>query len=214
MASLGSLVRRSFGRHERIVANLYRAIWVDLDDFSRCIREWTQPHSILEIGCGEGALAEHLVRAFPGASYLGVDIIPHVGRLYQGSRENVMFEQTSSQQLARQRAGQFDLVILADVLHHVEEALRLEVLQSARDLLSPDGCLVLKDWTRRPTLIHAATYVADVYVGGDRNVRYMSIDEQRELLILVFGSGAIRKEATVAPWSQNHAFLVVRDPSN
>lgn len=208
MASLGSRVRRSLGRYERSAANLYRGMFVDLNDFSDCIRRWTQPRSILEIGSGEGALAEQLVRRFPHASYLGIDIIPHVGRLYQGPREKVEFREMSSQQLASERRGQFDLVILADVLHHVEDRLRLEVLQSARALMSADGCLVLKDWIRKPTPIHAASYIADVYIGGDRNVRYMSLGELRHLMTLAFGPGAIKQEASIAPWRHNHAFLV------
>lgn len=209
MGSIGSTVRRAFGRYERPVAELYRGLFVDLDAFSRCIEGWTKPRSIVEIGCGEGALAERLVRHFPDARYLGIDIVPHVGRLYHGPLERVEFLQISSQQLASERASQFDLVVLADVMHHVEVSLRKPVLESARELLAPQGRLVLKDWVRKPTLMHAACYVADVYVGGDRNVRYMTLGEQRKLLEFIFGEGSIIGEASIPPWSHNHAFLVV-----
>lgn len=208
MSSVGSRIRRAFGPYERSVADLYRRCFVDLDELSRCIRDWTHPRSIVEIGCGEGALAERLTQAFPSASYLGIDIIPHVGRLYQGSRERVVFRQISSRQLVGERSRQFDLVVIADVLHHVERPLRASVLESARDLMTADGHLVLKDWVKRRSAIHAACYFADVYIGGDRNVEYMTLEEQKTLIEFTFGPGAIKKEAFIAPWRHNCAFLV------
>ena len=210
MSSIGSTVRRAFGPYERHVAEWYRRIFVDLDDLTRQIRAWVNPTSILEIGCGEGALAERLARDFPAAKYLGIDITPHLGRLFEHPPMNVSFRQVTVQELAREAKGQFDLVVISDVIHHVPQDLRPQILTAAKDLLSEGGHLVLKDWVRRPTLIHAMSYFADVYIGGDKNTRFMCLDEQRSLIESTFGQGAIRQEADIAPWTQNHAFLVER----
>jgi hypothetical protein len=53
--ALGPLVQRAFGRHERRVAELWRSLFVDLDDRTRQLKDWA-PHAsrILELGCGEG----------------------------------------------------------------------------------------------------------------------------------------------------------------
>ena len=208
MSSIGSTVRRAFGPYERQVAEWYRRIFVDLDDLARQIREWVNPTSILEIGCCEGALAERLARNFPAAKYLGIDITPRLGRLVKHPPTNVSFRHVTAQELAREAKGQFDLVVISDVIHHVPQDLRPQILTAAKDLLSEGGHLVVKDWVRRPTLIHAVSYFADVYIGGDKNTHYMSLDQQRSLIKSTFGRGAIRQEADIAPWTQNHAFLI------
>ena len=69
MSSFGAAVRKSLGRFERPVSDLYRGIFIDLEDLAANIRGWSQPRNILEIGCGEGALAELVVRDFPDANF-------------------------------------------------------------------------------------------------------------------------------------------------
>lgn len=208
MGSIGATVRRAFGPYERHISELYRSAFINLDDLSRCVLDWAEPSNICEIGCGEGALAERLCRDFPTASYLGIDIIPHLGRMYEG--RHAKFRQIEAQELAKEAAGQFDLVVINDVMHHVPKAIRKEVLEAANSLLMPGGILLFKDWLKRKTPIHAACYVADVHIGGDKNVAYMAMQEQRELIISVFGPEAIVAERSIKPWSQNHAFKVVK----
>ena len=206
--SLGATIRKAFGPYERQVSDLYRRIFIDLDNLSARIGSWTAPRSILEIGCGEGALAERLMRNFPQASYLGIDIIPHLGRQYDGPRDQARFRQVRAEALADEIGGQFDLVVINDVLHHVPPSERAGLLAAARRLLAPGGRVVLKDWLRRPTPIHAACYIADAFIGGDRGVRYMTLDEQRQLISAAFGPGAVVSEGSIAPWRHNHAFLI------
>lgn len=208
MASIGASVRRAFGPYERQVSELYRRVFIDLENLADCIHNWSDAKAICEIGCGEGALAERICRDFPDASYLGIDIIPHLGRMFEGDRAE--FRQIDAQDLAEERAGQFDLVIINDVMHHVPGPLRADILEAAKKLLMPGGILIFKDWLRRKTPIHAACYIADVHIGGDKNVAYMAMDEQRDLILSVFGSDAIAAEQSIKPWSQNHAFKIVR----
>ncbi|WP_040818816.1 class I SAM-dependent methyltransferase [Litoreibacter arenae] len=208
MGSIGASVRRAFGPYERQVSELYRSIFVNLENLADCIQEWSDPTAICEIGCGEGALAERLCRDFPDASYLGIDIIPHLGRMYDGDRAE--FCQIDAQDLAEECPGQFDLVVINDVMHHVPGAIRADILAAAKKLLMPGGVLVFKDWLKRKTPIHAACYIADVHIGADKNVAYMAMDEQLELITSVFGSDAIVAEKSIKPWSHNHAFKVVK----
>jgi len=63
--------------------------------------------------------------------------------------------------------GAFDLVILADVIHHVPLALRVGILGSARAALAPAGRMVFKDWARHATPIHLACALSDRYLTGD-----------------------------------------------
>jgi 2-polyprenyl-3-methyl-5-hydroxy-6-metoxy-1,4-benzoquinol methylase len=208
MRSIGATIRRAFGPYEPHVAEAYRRIFINLDDLSRRIRSWCAPQAIVEIGCGEGALADRLMRDFPTASYLGIDIIPHLGRLYSGPKDRASFRQVTAEDLAAQEGGKFDLVVINDVLHHVPVDERAGLLVAAGRLTAPCGHVIFKDWIRRPTPIHAACYVADALVGGDRSVRYMPMSEQRELIEAAFGAGVIADEASVAPWRHNHVFLI------
>jgi len=208
MSSLGATIRRMFGPYERQIAELYRSIFINLDSLAEFIRTQTQPTRILEIGCGEGALAERIARDFPDTPYLGIDIVPQTGRLYDGPLGTTDFRVITAQELAEESPGKYGLVIINDVMHHVVDPLREEILQAAKTLLEPDGLLLMKDWIRRSTPIHAAVYVADVYIGGDRNVRYMPLQEQRDMINEVFGADAIVCEQSIRPWRQNHAFLV------
>ena len=208
MSSFGAAVRKSLGRFERPVSDLYRGIFIDLEDLAANIRGWSQPRNILEIGCGEGALAELVVRDFPDADYLGIDIISHLGRMYEGPTDNVTFQQITAEDLSLVHPGAFDLILINDVMHHVPDPLRNGLLNAAKTLLAPGGSLIFKDWDRRPSPIHALCYVADVYIGGDKSVRYMPLDEQRGMLADVFGDDAIVAQAKIRPWAHNQSFLV------
>ncbi|NJM84287.1 MAG: methyltransferase domain-containing protein [Tabrizicola sp.] len=205
---IGRTIRRALGPYERQASELYRRMFIDLEDMSAVVRAWAKPRRIIEIGCGEGALAERLVRDFPAAHYTGIDIIPHLGRMYSGPGDRVEFRQITAEDMARDHAGAFDLVVINDVLHHVPADLRPGILAASRQLLLPGGRLILKDWVRRPTPIHAAVYIADAVIGGDRGVRYMTADEQRRLIADSFGDAAVLEERFVRPWRQNLAFLI------
>jgi 2-polyprenyl-3-methyl-5-hydroxy-6-metoxy-1,4-benzoquinol methylase len=204
---LGPAVRRLFGRHEHRVAALYRAIFVDIDAYARQIGDWVpSARRILEVGCGEGAVTERLVRLYPDAEILAIDITPRVGRLYRGRRERVAFAQTTVQQVAAERPGGFDLVILSDVLHHVPATMRRELLAAVRASVAPGGSLIFKDWERTAAPIHWLCHAGDRWLTGDR-VRYLRRPEAEAMLADAFGRPAVVAQAFVRPWRNNFAML-------
>ena len=204
---LGPAVRRLFGRHEHRVAALYRAIFVDIDAYARQIGDWVPgARRILEVGCGEGAVTEQLARVYPDADILAIDITPRVGRLYRGRRERVAFAQTTVQQVAAERPGGFDLVILSDVLHHVPATMRRELLAAVRASVAPGGSLIFKDWERTAAPIHWLCHAADRWLTGDR-VRYLRRPEAEAMLADAFGRPAVVAQAFVRPWRNNFAML-------
>src|SRR5258708_2299555 len=109
---LGPRLRGLLGPIERPVANLYRACFVDVGDLARQIREWAPAGSILEVGCGEGALTEKISLLYPKARIAGIDITPRVGRLYRGDRERVTFTQQTIHDLATANPASFDLILI------------------------------------------------------------------------------------------------------
>ncbi len=62
---LGPQIRRLFGPYERQVAEAYKRVFIDLDDFAGRLRLWVpHPARILEVGCGEGAMMERLATIY------------------------------------------------------------------------------------------------------------------------------------------------------
>lgn len=206
--AIGPMVRRAFGPFERQVAEAWRALFFDLDDWITMAAGWAPgARRILELGCGEGYSTERLAAAFPDAEIMAVDIAPNIGRLYAGPADRVQFRIAYAEDLAAESAGRFDLIVLTDVLHHVPGPLRASLLGAARQLLAPGGVLAFKDWERRWSPIHALAYSADRWLTGDR-IAYLTLDEARGLLAEVFGADALGPTRHIAPWAHNYAIRV------
>jgi 2-polyprenyl-3-methyl-5-hydroxy-6-metoxy-1,4-benzoquinol methylase len=206
--SIGAKVRRMFGRHERLVSELWRAGFIDLNAFFRQVRAWVPGASnVLEIGCGEGAGTERLADLYPHASILSIDVAPNLGRLYARPPKRVSFQQVSVTDLAATHGGKFDLILMCDVLHHIPAELRAEIIAATRSLLAPGGSFVCKDWARAATPIHWLAYAADRWLTGDR-VQFLTRCETEILFENAFSASAQRGTATIKPWRNNFALLI------
>lgn len=205
--SIGPVIRQMLGPLERPISEFYRSVFIDLTAFVDQIQRWAPASNILDLGCGEGAVSERLVKGFPGVFLTGIDITPRVGRMFRGDQSRVTFKRQTIQSFAPQHQAVFDLVIACDIMHHIPWELHREILINAGKVLKPGGYLILKDWERNATLIHFLCYFLDRYITGDQ-VRYKSADELRELIVEVFGRDAIKAEARIPPQVNNIAFLV------
>jgi 2-polyprenyl-3-methyl-5-hydroxy-6-metoxy-1,4-benzoquinol methylase len=207
---LGPIVRRLFGPYERDIAGAYRRIFIDLDDFAGVMGSWIpQATNILEVGCGEGAMTERIVRTYPDANLLAIDITPNVGRLFRGNSSRVAFSQVPVEEVAQRRPGSYDLVVLSDVMHHVPGNLRYSLLGAIRQAMAPEGSLIFKDWIISATPIHWLCETSDRYLTGD-DVSYFTPQGMDNLLAETFGREAIRRKGAVKPWNNNVALWVRR----
>ena len=111
------------------------------------------------------------------------------------------------QDIAAREPGSFDLVILSDVIHHVPDALRSDILGAIRAALKPGGRFVFKDWARSFSPIHWLCHAGDRWLTGDR-VRYVDSAEAERMIAEAFPGGRISARAFVRPWRNNFAFLV------
>lgn len=206
--SLGRFIRGLFGPYERQITAAYRSIYVDIDAYVDGIRQWVpSAREILEVGCGEGAVTERLARAYPEATITGIDIDPDAGRLYEGPTDRVRFLTTTIQDFAAGKPGRFDLIVLADVLHHVPPNLRRPLLDTVRALLAPGGRVAFKEWERTFTPIHWLGYASDRWITGDR-ISYMRRGEMIDRIGQSFGANAVIAEERVRPWRNNLSMLV------
>jgi len=159
-------------------------VFINLDDLATTTaRLAPSPLRILEIGCGDGSVADRMNRQFPEADYMGIDVAANPGRRYAGDRRRARFRSITSRELVADAPELFDLILIVDVLHHVpQRAARVQLLQDASALLAPGGRLLIKDWERHAGLIHMLAFAADRYVSGDRTVAFMSGPELRDLV--------------------------------
>lgn len=203
--ALGSFIRKSFGRYEYRVAELYRGAFMDLRDYSAKIGDWApKAHRILEVGCGEGAVTEILAAAYPDADILAIDITPNAGRLYRGRRTGVEFRQAPVSDIAAQYPASFDLITLSDVIHHIPAELRPDILDAIRRCLAPGGRFVFKDWARTSTPIHWLCHAGDRYLTGDR-VAYLTPQEALELVTSSVPAFEPIARGNIGPWKNNYS---------
>ncbi len=209
--SIGARVRAAFGPYEPVVSNIWRAMFVDVADWTRVVAEWSPaPRRILEVGCGEGYSTARLAEAYPGVPLDAIDIAGNIGRLYDGPAGGASFRIAYVEDIAIEAPAAYDLVVLSDVLHHVPAAQRRSLLEAIRTVLAPGGTLAFKDWHRAPAQpVHWAVYASDRYLTGDR-VAYLRREEARMLLGDVFGTDNITAETSIRPWTNNYAFRIQR----
>ena len=207
----GTAIRHRLGPLEPCVADGYRARFINLDDLAMTVASFADPRRIVEIGCGDGAVADRLCREFPEAEYLGVDIAPSPGRLFRGNGRAEFRSQGSSDLLAS-NPEPFDLALLVDVFHHLPDSARLPTLCDLDALTAPGGLIIVKDWERSTTLGHLACYVSDRYVSGDENVRYLTRAELRHAIATAIPRAELICEARIPP-RRNNVMFAMRKPS-
>jgi tRNA (uracil-5-)-methyltransferase TRM9 len=109
---------------------------------------------VLDVGCGNGRLAQLLDRERPGAAYVGVDAVPElieVARVQAGqldiSTEFRLLDISQPGWSDSFRGASFDCVVALAVLHHIPSfRLRVRVLRDLAELLVARGRVLLSTW--------------------------------------------------------------------
>jgi 2-polyprenyl-6-hydroxyphenyl methylase/3-demethylubiquinone-9 3-methyltransferase len=202
---VGSAVRKVLGRFEPAAIRAYRGMFIDLAALGRSVGELApQAKRVLEIGCGDGALAAAVNRALPAADILGLDPgMTDPGRMYDGDPNRAQFFRTTSTELLAEHPEPFDVVLICDVIHHVAENLRTQVLRDAAALTAPDGVVVVKEWEHRGGLGTGIAYVADRYVSGDSTVRFLRRTELDAMLAEAMPGWSVASEHRIPPRKAN-----------
>jgi 2-polyprenyl-3-methyl-5-hydroxy-6-metoxy-1,4-benzoquinol methylase len=206
--SIGTAIRHRLGPVEPIISEAYRGRFINLDDFAQTIVSIAAPRRIVEVGCGDGAVAQRLCAAFDQATYLGLDIARSPGRLFDGDRIRAEFRSELSSELVARDPEPFDLVILVDVFHHLTGPQRVPTLQDLDRLCASGGVIVIKDWARSASIGHLACYVSDRYVSGDKTVCYGSRTELLEAIAEAMPDAQLICETRVPPRRNNILFAL------
>ena len=180
---------------------------------ARIAREVTGDVRLLDLGCGGGQLARHLLAEKAPSLYLGLDLSLHLlhrargGILPEAVHAHFACADLSSCALPLGSAVRFDWAFLFAVLHHLPGSeLRLRVCQEAHRVLVPGGRLALSNWqfTRSERLLRRIAPWAEIGLGehqvdpgdalldwrrGGRGLRYVHQVEEAERRLLCHGAG-------------------------
>ena len=89
-----------------------------LDAVTSLVRS-TTPRRVLEVGCGEGRLADHLARAVPSIERISACDLS-LAELASGLEPRIEFHEASIYALPHE-AGSFDTVVCCEVLEHLSD---------------------------------------------------------------------------------------------
>ena len=106
---------------------------------------------VLDVGCGGGILADAMARK--GAHVLGIDLATKALKVAQlhaleAQTPNVRYQETSAEQLAAERPGEFDVVTCMEMLEHVPDP--ASVVQACATLVKPGGWVFFSTINRNP----------------------------------------------------------------
>jgi len=100
---------------------------------------------ILEIGCSLGVVAKEFIEQ-PSVQYLGIDIDQNAINYCSMnlSRSHMRFENISLRDLVA-KGEKFDYVIFANILHHVDDVLAIELMGDSKELLQNGGRILFME---------------------------------------------------------------------
>jgi SAM-dependent methyltransferase len=147
---------------------------------SLCMRGKTR---ILEIGCGFGLFGCYFAKRWPNIRYSGIDINDdRIEMAREAARRlaltNVSFQHGDASQ-PLDVEGQFDAVLMMDLLHHLPDAAKQNLLDAAVKRLKPGGHLIIKDVTRVPAWKLGFTWILDVLMTSGFDLWYWNPDQFR-----------------------------------
>jgi ubiquinone/menaquinone biosynthesis C-methylase UbiE len=102
-----------------------------------------RPQRILDFGCGVGSIVSHLFDFFPEAEIWGTD--PSLSSLEIAQRENPRMKCVHELNIPN---NYFDVVVISNVLHHVQEAHRQSLLELISKSLVDCGKMVIFEHNR------------------------------------------------------------------
>ena len=209
--SIGSTVRRTLGRHEQRVADAYRHWFLDTAALADAVARFSTGPRILEIGCGDGHVTSDLLARLPEAHVTGIDISPTPGRLFVGDASRATFRTCTAADLASEGA-EFDLVVVSDVLHHVDDSTLASVIGPASQLCRPGGVVAVKEWERNHSLGYMVGWFSDRVVSGQR-VRFFTRTQLTDVVAAHLPGAVHIGDTRVEPRTSN-LLTVWQTPSN
>jgi SAM-dependent methyltransferase len=168
----------------------------------RFVRDFLRPPPgarILDVGCGTGAILDHLPA---DVDYVGYDLNPRYveeARRRHPGRGRFFCARVEEAPEETVEDTDFDLVLATAILHHLDDPEAGRLMASARRCLRPGGSLVTLDPVRHP----GQPPVARLLVALDRGRRVRTAEGYRGLAAACFPSveTALLTDLLLVPYS-------------
>jgi hypothetical protein len=190
--ALGPLIRRCLGpRRARWAGEHYRAIYVDLAKLAAALAAVIPRNAhLLDVGGGDGQPINHLLSGRPDLTITTLDPAPVVGQWINPRFEGQVkrLPRTSLAEFVAGPHAHPDVILIADVMHHIPKSARHKFLDSVGVLLDrgADLRIIVKDVEPGHWLALLGLW-SDRYVTGDRNVSLISRDDVTRVFEEVLG---------------------------
>jgi 2-polyprenyl-6-hydroxyphenyl methylase/3-demethylubiquinone-9 3-methyltransferase len=170
MSSPGQIARKLLGPAFKPVGDVYRRLFVNLERIVDVLeRELPQGARILDIGGGDGALIDRLLNRRPDVNVTMCDIAPTIGAFLSPSHRATVTLHPATDFAAVD--GNFDVVMITDVMHHVPVAERDGFFETLAASCARWGCRRIFFKDVEPGHIRSLmSLLADWYITGDRHV--------------------------------------------
>jgi SAM-dependent methyltransferase len=107
--------------------------------------------SVLDVGCGIGGLMLKVAQAWPNSRCHGVDIDPHgIAAAQANIAASDMTDRVSVEAVGPDgigRDGEFDLAMMFEVLHEIDDGIRPDVIKDVAKSLKTGGVMFILDET-------------------------------------------------------------------
>lgn len=138
-------------------ASDYRSIHSDNIKFSGVESEYFCEHKIIELkkieskpgihmldlGCGDGTTARFFIKHFPDGYYHGIDISGEsIRQAQQLDLDRCIFDHFDGHKIPFDNSS-FDLVLVANVFHHIEKRNHIQILHEISRVLVKNGQLII-----------------------------------------------------------------------
>ncbi len=163
---------------------------------------------ILDVGCGEGALAKELT--LRGKSVVGIELDPGKASLARENCRHVIqgdAEDLQTVEAVRAVQSSFDLILFSEILEHVRRP--EEVLRSFLPLLKPSGVVVavvpnVAFYKTRLTLLRGEWNYASEGILDRTHLRFLT---KKSLKTLFEGTGLTIQTLIATHYSRRFSFL-------
>lgn len=122
---------------------------------------------VLDVGCGFGLFGCYFSAMYPEITYCGYDM--NQKRIHTARRaaaklglKNLSFHCGDARELKID--DEYDAVIMVDLLHHIDDDAKRNLLEMCASHLADDGRLIIKDVTTHPFHKIAFTWALDVFM--------------------------------------------------